>query len=148
MQKFNQLVQHHDRLQPLLAQSEALARLQQLWMLAAPEWAQASTALACTHDTLVVGAHSGAVAHKIRLSETSLILRLQEILQNSKQIKGLYLNAIKVKVQVKSPAPLRQKRISPLSSQTLQHLQTFAANVDNPALQAALHHLIQQQKRR
>lgn len=148
MFKLNQVFHQHDTLKPLLQQADQRQQWQRLWAQIAPEFGAYSQALALNDNILTVSASSGMVANRIRLLESELLRRFQEIRQKSKQIKGLNLNAIKVKVQVKNSPPARQKRIQPLSSQALQSLQRCADHTSNTALQQALNSLVKHQRQR
>lgn len=146
MFKINQVFHQHSGLKPLLHEAEQHQRLQQLWLLAAPEFAAHSQAQSLDEGTLVISAYSGAIANRIRLLSPTLLLKIQEISQKSRQIKGLNLNAIKVKVQVKSPPPVKRKQIRPPSRQALSTLEACAEHIENPALQAALRQFIRHQR--
>lgn len=146
MFKINQVFNNHSGLKPLLQEAEHHQRLQQLWSLAAPEFSAHTQVIGLDHETLIVGAYSGAIANRIRLLCPSLLARAQEICQKSRQIKGLNLNAIKVKVQVKSPTPVKRKQIKPPSGKALNTLETCAEHIENPALQAALRQFIRHQR--
>lgn len=146
MHKINQIFKQHHSLNHLLAEADQRAWWQQCWSSVSPELSRLSQVLAIEDGILVIAASSGAVASRIKLLEKPLLEKLREMLQNSRKIKGLNLNAIKVKVQVKSqPAP-RKKRIQAPSKQALTHLQTCAEQVNNPALQQALRQFIKHQR--
>ena len=148
MLKIKQIFNRHHDLQPLLQEASDRQQLQQLWAAVAPEFSMFSQVLAVEHGLLTIGAYSGAVASKIRLMEAGLLQKIQDFCQKSQQIKGLNLNAIKVKVQVKSRQQSRHKRIKSPSNQALQTLESCAEHIDNPALQAALRHFIDHQRHR
>lgn len=148
MFKINQVFQQHDRLKPLLAEVENHVQWQQLWTAAAPEFSALSHVLTLSENTLMIAANSGMVANRIRLLEPELLRRMQQIIQKSRQIKGLNLIAIRVKVQVKNTPPVRRKRIQPLSHHAQQALQACAETIQNPALQHALTTLLKHQKQR
>lgn len=146
MLKINQIFTNHHDLKPLLNEVNHRQQLQQLWSAAAPELSKFSQVLAVENGTLTIGAQSGAVASKIRLLEAGLLRKLRDLCQNSQKINGLNLNAIKVKVQVKSGFQTRHKRIKSPSNRALATLETCADQIDNPALEAALRHFIDQQR--
>jgi len=146
MHKINQIFKQHHTLNHLLTEADLRAWWQQCWATVSPELAKLSQVLAVQEGVLVIAAHSGAVASKIKLLEKPLLQKLREIQQNSRKIKGLNLNAIKVKVQVKSQPLPRKKRILAPSQQALTHLESCAAQVNNPALQQALRQFIKHQR--
>lgn len=146
MFKINQVFNRNNTLKPLLQEADHHQQLQQLWVLAAPEFCAYSQVLALNQGTLLIGANSGAVASRIRLTEASLIRKIQEFCQKSKKIKGLNLISIKVKVQVKSQPAEKRKRIKPPSSKALSTLEACADTVENPALQSALRNFIRHQR--
>lgn len=145
MFKINQVFSQHSELKPLLVEAEARQQLQQLWARVVPEFALHTQVLAWSSNILTITAFSGVVANRIRLLESELLRRLHENNQKSKQIKGLNLSAIRVKVQVKNAPQVRQKRIPPLSAKALQSLQQYANVTENSALQASLHRLLTHQ---
>ncbi|MGP1716215.1 MAG: DciA family protein [Methylophilus sp.] len=146
MLKINRIFNHHHELKPLLDEAFDRQQLQQLWSVVAPELSKLSQVLAVEDGILTIGAQSGAVASKIRLLETGLIRRIGDFCENSQKIKGLNLSAIKVKVQVKSRPPAKQKRIQSPSNQALNTLEACADKIENPALEAALRHFIDRQR--
>lgn len=146
MFKINQIFKHHQALKPLLQEADHRQQLQQCWTAVAPEFSRLSHVLALQEGALTIAVQSGAVASRIRLMETQLLRKIRDFCQNSQKIKGLNLNAIKVKVQVKSrPAP-KTKRIQAPSSQALTALERCAKQIDNPALEAALMDFIDHQR--
>jgi len=148
MLKIKQIFTRHHDLQPLLQEADDRQQWQKLWFTVAPEFSTLSQVLAVEHGTLTVGAHSGAIASKIRLMEAGLLRKIQDFCQKSQQIKGLNLNAIKVKVQVKSRQQTRHKRIKSPSDRALNALESCAEQTSNPALEAALRHFIDHQRHR
>lgn len=148
MHKINQIFKHHQQLTPLLAEADQRAWWQQCWLSVSPELARLSQVLAIENGVLVIAVSSGAVASRIKLLEQPLLQKLRERLQNSRKIKGLNLNAIKVKVQVKSMPVVRKKRIQAPSKQALSQLEQCAAQINNPALQQVLRQFIKHQRQR
>lgn len=146
MFKINQIFKHHQDLKPLLQEADMRQLLQQCWATVAPEFSRYSHVLALHESVLTIAAHSGAAASRIRLVETQLLQKIQDFCQNSRKIKGLNLNAIKVKVQVKSRPQTKRKRIKSPSAQALRTLESYADEVNNPALENALRHFIQHQR--
>lgn len=146
MFKINQIFKHHQDLKPLLQEADDRQQLQTCWSAVAPEFSRLSHVLAFSDGALTIAVQSGAVASRIRLMETQLLRKIRDFCQNSRKIKGLNLNAIKVKVQVKSRQQSKHKRIKAPSDHALSTLETCANQVNNPALQAALRHFIDQQR--
>ncbi|QDC43471.1 DUF721 domain-containing protein [Methylophilus medardicus] len=146
MFKINQIFKHHNDLKPLLQEADDRQHLQQCWSAVAPELAKLSHVLAHHDGALTIAVHSGAVASRIRLMEPQLLQKIRDFCQNSRKIKGLNLNAIKVKVQVKSRPPSKHKRIKAPSNQALNTLESYANEANNPALEAALRHFIDRQR--
>jgi hypothetical protein len=147
MLKINRIFTHHHELKPLLKEANDRQQLHQIWSAVAPEFSKFSQVLALEQGTLTIGAYSGAVASKIRLLEAGLIQKIRDFCQNPQKINGLNLIAIKVKVQVKSGSQSKHKRIKSPSNQALQTLESCADQIKNPALEAALRHFIERQRR-
>lgn len=146
MFKINQIFKHHQALKPLLQEADDRQQLQQCWSAVAPEFSRLSHVLALQEGALTIAVQSGAVASRIRLMETQLLRKIQEFSQNSRKIKALNLNAIKVKVQVKSRPPSKTKRIKSPSKHALTALERCAKQIDNPALEAALLEFVDHQR--
>lgn len=146
MFKVNQIFKHHHDLKPLLQEADDRQQLQQCWSAVAPEFSRLSHVLALYDGTLTIAVQSGAVASRIRLIEAQLLRNIRDFCQNSRKIKGLNLSAIKVKVQVKSRPQSKHKRIKPPSNRALNALETYANEVNNPALETALRHFIDHQR--
>lgn len=146
MFKVNQIFKHHRDLKPLLEEADDRQQLQQCWSAVAPEFSRLSHVLALHDGALTIAVQSGAVASRIRLMEAQLLRKIRDFCQNSQKIKGLNLNAIKVKVQVKSRPQSKHKRIKAPSNRALHTLEAYANTVNNPALEAALRHFIDHQR--
>ncbi len=146
MFKINQIFKHHHDLKPLLQEADDRQQLQQCWSAVAPEFSRFSHVLAFHDGALTIAVQSGAAASRIKLIETQLLQKIRDFCQNSRKIKGLNLSAIKVKVQVKSRPQSKHKRIKAPSNRALNTLETCANEVNNPALEAALRHFIDQQR--
>lgn len=146
MFKINQIFKHHQDLRPLIQEADARQWLQQCWSTVAPEFSRFSHVLGLHEGALTIAVQSGAAASRIRLMETQLLQRIRDFCQNSRKIKGLNLSAIKVKVQVKSRPPRKQKRIQAPSSRALRALEHCADQINNPALENALRHFIDHQR--
>ena len=146
MFKINQIFKHHHDLKPLLQEADDRQQLQQCWSAVAPEFSRFSHVLALHDGALTIAVQSGAAASRIRLMETQLLQKIRDFCQNSRKIKGLNLNAIKVKVQVKSRPQSKHKRIKAPSDRALNTLEAYASEANNPALEAALRHFIDQQR--
>lgn len=142
MFKINQVFKHHHDLQPLLQEADERQHLQQCWSAVAPEFSRLSHVLALHDGALTIAVQSGAVASRIRLMEAKLLGKMRDFCQISQKIKGLNLNAIKIKVQVKSRPQSKHKRIQAPSSRALNTLENYANEANNPALEAALRHFI------
>lgn len=145
MFKLNEVFTTHDNLKPLLREAEFRSHIQQLWSNCVPEYAKYSHVISCKHGTLYIAAYSGALATRIKLQERALLTELQQLFQKSKQIKGLNLNAIKVKVQVKTTLAKPQKRIAPPSQYALSTLESCAKNIKNPDLQTVIRRFVRRQ---
>ncbi|HEY0906653.1 MAG TPA: DciA family protein [Methylophilus sp.] len=146
MFKLNQIFSNDAKLKTLLREANHLQQLQQLWAEIAPEFRAFSQVLSLDQGVLLVATPSAAAASRIKLLETTLLNRANTSEQKSRKIKGLNLNAIKVKVQVKSLPTVQHKRIQPPSSTALTALQTCADQLENPALQQALRNFIKHQR--
>lgn len=146
MFKINHIFRNHQALKPLLLEADSRERLQQLWQLTAPEYQHLSQVLALEHGQLILHVASGAVASRIKLLEATLVTKLHDFNRKTSKIKGLNLNAIKVKVQVKSQPKAKQKRIQAPSSHALSALANCADTIENDALKQALQRFIRHQR--
>lgn len=146
MYKINHIFRNHQALKPLLQEADSREQLQKLWGLTAPEYQHLSQVLALEQGQLILNVSSGAVASRIKLLESSLLLKLHDLNRKTSKIKDLNLNAIKVKVQVKSSPKPKQKRIQAPSSNALSTLSSCADTIENDALKQALQRFIHHQR--
>lgn len=145
MHKIHQVLQQHETLKPLLSQAHLRQQWQILWQQIAPEFRDISQALALSNGILTVAAYSGMIANRIKLQEAELLQRLYAFTQKTNKIKGLNINAIKVKVQVKNVPQKSKKRIQPLSNRAIQALSDCAEHTANMKLKSVLKTLIKHQ---
>ena len=119
----------------LAKQANAHLNLQQLWEAAAPRiLSQSSFAGSLDNGLLTIFADNASVATKIKLSSTSLLSELQNLVDSDPFYSGYKVTAITVKMQVKSlPMPVK-KAPRKLSKHAADSLQRLADNLDDSSL--------------
>ena len=134
MRRLNTLFSSDVELKILSAQAEKIAYTQKIWgQVAPPPLNQHSHAGLIRDGQITVYTSSSAVAAKLKLLSSQLLLKLQK--------QGLEVTAICVEVQVKSQprAPTRiALRITPRAAQNLLEL---AKTLPDSPLQSALKNL-------
>jgi hypothetical protein len=127
MRKINSLFAANSQLEALAKNVQAHQHLQQLWQAAAPQMlAQSSFVSNLSNGQLTVYADSAIVANKIKLTHASLLTQLQNLQKNNPKFRECKVNAIVVKVQVKSRPKAITKAPRALSTNAANSLQTFA----------------------
>jgi Dna[CI] antecedent, DciA len=130
MRKINSLFAANSQLEALAKNVQAHQHLQQLWQAAAPQMlAQASFASSLANGQLTVYADSAIVANKIKLTHASLLTQLENLQKNNPKFRECKVNAIVVKVQVKSRPKTIIKAPRALSTNAANSLQTFAQDL-------------------
>jgi Dna[CI] antecedent, DciA len=130
MRKINSLFAANSQLEALAKNVQAHQHLQQLWQAAAPQMlAQASFVSTLSNGQLTVYADSAIVANKIKLTHASLLTQLQNLQKNNPKFRECKVNAIVVKVQVKSRPKAIIKVPRTLSTNAANSLQTFAQDL-------------------
>ncbi len=127
MRKINSLFAANSQLEALAKNVQVHQHLQQLWQAAAPQMlAQASFASNLSNGQMTVYADSAIVANKIKLTHASLLTQLENLQKNNLKFRECKVNAIVVKVQVKSRPKALIKTPRALSANAASSLQTFA----------------------
>lgn len=118
MRRLNTLLSSNAELKALSAQAEKIAYTQKIWgRVAPPPLNQHSHAGLIRDGEIIVYTSSSAVAAKLKLLTSQLLVKLQK--------QGLEVTAIRVEVQVKSQprAPARiALRVTPRAAQNLLDL--------------------------
>lgn len=115
---------------------------QRLWIAATPDLiGQFSRATSLKNSQLNVVADNGAVATKIKLLNTSLLTKLDNLTQSSQFGKGTKITAISVKVQAKSSLVKPAKPQRKLSSQASASLVSLTKTLNDSPLREALNRL-------
>lgn len=130
MRKINSLFAANSQLEALAKNVQAHQHLQQLWQAAVPQMlGQASFASKLRNGQLTVYADSAIVANKIKLTHASLLTQLENLQKNNPKFRECKVNAIEVKVQVKSHSKTIIKAPRTLSNNAVNSLQTFAQDL-------------------
>lgn len=135
MQPLNELLKESapNALQVRYAQMQAAEKI---WREIAPHpLAQHAQAIAIKNQQLTLLVSNNAVAAKIKLLSPSLLIRLEK--------QGCEITAIRVKVQVKSTAPLPVKPIKTLSHEAISQLKKLEKSLFGSPLGDAISRVIQ-----
>jgi len=123
-------------LQGLIKQAEQLLLLEKQVLNALPSDSRAyCRLLSYRNGTLKLQASDAGWATNIRFQQAQIIILLRRH-DNFKEIRQLQ---IKVRPVFAKQAPQRQPK--PISAATAEHLETIAASVDEPRMEAALRNL-------
>jgi hypothetical protein len=130
MQRFNTLL-NQPELGALKERTRDIQVAQKIWEVIAPEnLAKFSHASSIKNGQFTVIADNNAVAAKIKLFIPSLLIKLEK--------QECEVTAIRLKVQVKSTPPAKQKTIKKLSSQAAKNLNVLAEKISGTTLGDAL----------
>jgi hypothetical protein len=130
MQRFNTLL-NQPELGALKERTRDIQVAQKIWEVIAPEnLAKFSHASSIKNGQFTVIADNNAVAAKIKLFIPSLLIKLEK--------QECEVTAIRLKVQVKSTPPAKQKTIKKLSSQAAKNLNVLAEKISGTTLDDAL----------
>jgi hypothetical protein len=130
MQRFNTLL-NQPELGALKERTRDIQVAQKIWEVIAPEnLAKFSHASSIKNGQFTVIADNNAVAAKIKLFIPSLLIKLEK--------QECEVTAIRLKVQVKSTPPAKQKTIKKLSSQAAKNLNLLAEKISGTTLGDAL----------
>ncbi len=130
MRKINTLFAANSQLEALAKNVQAHQRLQQLWQVAAPKiLTQASFVSSLTNQQLTVYADSAIVANKIKLTQASLLMQLENVQKNNPIFRECKVTAIVVKVQVKSRPKALVKTPRTLTNNASDSLKAFAQDL-------------------
>jgi hypothetical protein len=130
MRKINSLFTANSQLEALAKNVQAHQHLQKLWHAAAPQiLAEASFASNLNNGQLTVYADSAIVANKIKLTHASLLTQLEYLQKNNLKFRECKVNAITVKVQVKSRPKTVIKTPRKLSGNAVNSLQILAQDL-------------------
>lgn len=128
-----------NQLRRLTQQTNAYLQLTALWNAAAPKTLSQFSSVGNLHNgQLTIYAHNAAVATKIKLTNASLLTRLQKLQETEVNYRECKVTAISVKVQVKSPTLPALRTHKKLSSQASRQLQAFANQLGDSALSRKL----------
>ena len=129
----------NSKLDILAKNVQAHQQLQQFWQAAAPQLlAQTSFASNLNNGQLTVYAHSAIVANKIKLTHASLLTQLQNLQKTHPLFRDCKVNAIVVKVQVKSRPKAIIKAPRKLSSNAASRLKHLAESLGDSPLATKL----------
>ncbi len=144
MRQLNTILNAKNELTSLAQRAQALQTLQQFWQLAAPPMLQDATKVAHLQSgILTLYANNGAVAAKIKLLNTNLLMQLHNLQQTEAQFSNFVVTAIVVKVQVFSSVKTPSKRARVLSNNAQAALATFAATLAPSPLTRQINEMIQ-----
>jgi hypothetical protein len=130
MQRFNSLL-NQPELSALQDRSRDTQIAQQIWEAVAPEnLAQFSHASSIKNGLFTIIAHNNTVAAKIKLFIPSLLIQLEK--------QECEVTAIRLKVQVKSTPPAKQKTLKKLSPAAAKNLNALAEKISGTTLGNAL----------
>lgn len=130
MQRFNSLL-NQPELGVLKERSQDMQVAQKIWEAIAPEnLAKFSHAGSIKNGQFTVIADNNAVAAKIKLFIPSLLIKLEK--------QECEVTAIRLKVQVKSTPPTKQKTLKKLSPGAAKNLNAFAQKISGTSLGDAL----------
>ena len=120
----------------LMAHARLLVRLTRLYRdIAPPHLAQASTLANYKSGTVVIHAHSGAIAAKLRQLATTLAEGFSK--------RGIECNGVQVKVQAREkPAQSTPSTLKPLTSGAVGALQGLRDTLPGSPLRTALDDLL------
>ena len=122
-------------LQSLMQQAQKLLALQEIWKQVAPKPLAASSTVGTLRDrTLIVYAHNGATAAKLRQLLPSLLEKIQK--------RGIEVTAIRVDVQVDVPHINNKQKDLAVSDKALESLSQLESSLEDSPLKEALHNLI------
>ena len=126
MRKINALILDHNELNKLAKNVQNHQNLQHFWQRAAPEiLSQNSFASSLTNGQITLYADSAIVANKIKLTQASLLTKLQNLQKNEPLFRECKVTSINVKVQVKSrqnPVIKAPRRLSSNAAKSLKNL--------------------------
>lgn len=130
MQRFNTLL-NQPELGALKERTHDIQVAQKIWEAIAPEnLAKFSHASSIKNGQFTVIADNNAVAAKIKLFIPSLLIKLEK--------QECEVTAIRLKVQVKSTPPAKQKTLKKLSPQAAKNLNVLAEKISGTTLGDAL----------
>lgn len=134
MQRFNTLLKQPE-LNALTTRNLQTQAAQKIWEAIAPDnLAQFSHAGSIKNQQFTVFADNSVVAAKIKLLIPSLLIKLQK--------QECEVTAIRVKVQVKSTPPVKQKPLKKLSPVAVSQLKRLGKKLSGTALGDALDKLV------
>lgn len=129
-----------ERSNALASHAEMLLRLQAIYARCVPPGMASASELANVRDGVaVVIAHSGAVAHRLRMLAPSLVLALRK--------GGAAVSELKVVAQAPPPAPVPREKHALPSQAALDSVQALAAALEPSPLRSALEAMAARQKR-
>ena len=130
MRKINSLLASNSQLDALTKNVQAHQHLQQLWHAATPTIvAENSFVSGLNNKLLTVYADSAIVANKIKLIQASLLTQLDNLQKNNPKFRECKVNAIVVKVQVKSRPKTIIKAPRKLSGSAANSLKNLAVSL-------------------
>ncbi|RMD01790.1 DUF721 domain-containing protein [Aquitalea palustris] len=139
--QFQDIARTDSTLSQLTREANALMALDQAFRSQLPpQLAEACRAVRIRDGELVVFAHNGIVAARLRMMGNSLLAPLES--------RGYSASKIRIKVDIHlNPPPPPPKRIG-ISQQALEEIEAGAQQVSNPLVSAALARLIAHHRQR
>jgi hypothetical protein len=129
-----------ERSNTLASHAEMILRLQAIYARCVPPGMAVASELANVRDGVaVVIAHSGAVAHRLRMLAPSLILALRK--------GGATVSELKVLAQAPPPGPEPRAKHALPSQAALDSVQALVAELEPSPLRSALEAMAARQKR-
>lgn len=139
MRKINSLFNANSELDALAERLQSHQTLAALWQNAAPkQLAESSKAIKLINGQLVILADSAIIANKIKLTQASLLMQIDNLQQNVRQFSACKVTAIAVKVQVNARAKPIAKPPRMLSANAATHLKDLAQHLGDSPLATKL----------
>jgi hypothetical protein len=134
MRRLDSLLKKSSDLRTLSAQAEHINALQKTWeTVVPPSLKRHCRAGLINNQRLTVYASSGAIAAKLKLLASGLLLKLQS--------QGLEVTAIRVEVQVESEPKRDVRKIRSLSEAAVASLESFAESLPDSPLRTSIKRL-------
>ena len=130
MRKINALFSENSELNHLAKKVQSHQSLQLFWLAAAPKiLSQNSFASSLINGQLMLYADSAIVANKIKLTQASLLTKLQNLQNNDPLFRECKVTSIVLKVQVKSRSKPNIKAPRRLSYNAANRLKSLAEDL-------------------